>query len=240
MSCRRARLWGMIGYVAAQPTTLTRRRTAAWQAPGAQGCQNRSTSAGWGRRRYGLAESTTMVGSCQEPGAQHRPPSGVAAGSQQEAELGKPILFLVNDQGRVLDALAHDLARRFGADYEIVTEGSPAAALATLAELATGSEEVALLIGAQQMQEMPGVDLLVRGHELHPTAKRVLLVGRRKWAAANPAVRAMTLGQIDTYLFEPWLPVERWLYLPVSQVLADWVPARGPAFEGIRIVGPRL
>jgi thioredoxin reductase (NADPH) len=50
----------------------------------------------------------------------------------------------------------------------------------------------------------------------------------------------MTLGQIDTYLFEPWLPVGRFLYLPVSQVLADWVPARGPSFEGIRIVGPRL
>jgi hypothetical protein len=27
----------------------------------------------------------------------------------------------------------------------------------------------------------------------------------------------MFLGQIDTYLFEPWLPVERWLYLPISQ-----------------------
>jgi thioredoxin reductase (NADPH) len=52
-------------------------------------------------------------------------------------------------------------------------------------------------------------------------------------------VRAMTLGQLDTYLFEPWLPVARFLDLPISQVLADWVPARGPSFEGIRIVGPR-
>ncbi|MGH9005872.1 MAG: NAD(P)/FAD-dependent oxidoreductase, partial [Acidimicrobiia bacterium] len=39
--------------------------------------------------------------------------------------------------------------------------------------------------------------------------------------------------------FEPWLPVARFLYLPVSQVLADWTPTRGPSFEGIRIVGPR-
>jgi thioredoxin reductase (NADPH) len=153
--------------------------------------------------------------------------------------MGQPILFLVNDQGRVLDALTGDLARRFGVDYRILSEQLPSAALATLAELAAESEEVALLIAAQPMREMPGVDFLVRAHELHPTAKRVLLVGRRQWTATNPAVRAMTLGQIDTYLFEPWLPIERWLYLPVSQVLADWVPSQAPSFEGVRIVGPR-
>jgi hypothetical protein len=66
---------------------------------------------------------------------------------------------------------------------------------------------------------------LVRAHQLHPTAKRVLLVGRPGLGSTNPAGRAIFLGQIDTYLFEPWLPVERWLYLPISQVLADWAPS---------------
>jgi thioredoxin reductase (NADPH) len=89
------------------------------------------------------------------------------------------------------------------------------------------------------MAELPGVLLLLKAHELHPSAKRVLLVGRRDWTPENPAVPAMTLGQIDTYLFEPWLPVGRFLDLPISQVLADWVPSRGRSFEGIRIVGPR-
>src|SRR4030095_16990306 len=67
----------------------------------------------------------------------------------------------------------------------------------------------------------------------------VLRVGRLACPPATPSVPACTLGQIDTYLFEPWLPVDRFLYLPISQVLADWVPTRGPAFEGIRIVGAR-
>ena len=84
------------------------------------------------------------------------------------------------------------------------------------------------MVAGQQMAELPGVLLLLRAHELHPGAKRVLLVGRREWTPANPAVRAMTLGQIDTYLFEPWLPVGRFLYLPISQVLADWAPTQGP------------
>jgi thioredoxin reductase (NADPH) len=154
--------------------------------------------------------------------------------------MGHPILFLVDDRPRVLEALAGDLERRFGADHRIHTEHAPEAALAALEGLVGQGEEVALVVAGQHMSELPGVQFLCRAHELHPTAKRVLLVGRRAWTPANPAVRAMTLGQIDTYLFEPWLPVERFLYLPISQVLADWAPSHGPSFEGIRIVGPRL
>jgi thioredoxin reductase (NADPH) len=150
-----------------------------------------------------------------------------------------PILFLVDDRPRVLEALAGDLEPRFGADHQILTEQRPKAALETLEELAGRGEEVALIVAGQHMDELPGVAVLLRAHELHPSAKRVLLVGRRAWTPTNPAVRAMTLGQIDTYLFEPWLPVARFLDLPISQVLADWVPSRGPSFEGIRIVGPR-
>ena len=150
-----------------------------------------------------------------------------------------PILFLVDDRPKVLAALAGDLERRFGTDHRVLTGTSPGAALEALAGLARDGQEVALVVAGQRMAELPGVALLLKARDLHPSAKRVLLVGRREWTPANPAVRAMTLGQIDTYLFEPWLPVARFLDLPISQVLADWVPSQGPSFEGIRIVGPR-
>jgi thioredoxin reductase (NADPH) len=153
--------------------------------------------------------------------------------------MSQPILFLVDDRPKVVEALAADLERRFGRDHRILSETSPGAALAALEGLAERGEEVAVVVAGQQMAELPGVLVLLRAHELHPGAKRVLLVGRREWTPDNPAVRAMTLGQIDTYLFEPWLPVGRFLDLPISQVLADWVPSHGPSFEGIRIVGPR-
>jgi thioredoxin reductase (NADPH) len=153
--------------------------------------------------------------------------------------MSQPILFLVDDRPEVLEALAADLSRRFGTDHRVLAETSPTAALETLLRLAEEAQEVAVVVAGQRMAELAGVPFLLRAHELHPSAKRVLLVGRREWTPTNPAVRAMTLGQIDTYLFEPWLPVARFLDLPISQVLADWVPARGPSFEGIRIVGPR-
>jgi hypothetical protein len=49
----------------------------------------------------------------------------------------------------------------------------------------------------------------------------------------------MTLGQIDGYLFKPWRPLERWLYLPVSELLADWEQGQPPTVEPVRIVGRR-
>jgi hypothetical protein len=37
-------------------------------------------------------------------------------------------------------------------------------------------------------------------------AKRILRLDRGEYTAANPAVRAMMLGQIDYHLLTPWLP----------------------------------
>jgi thioredoxin reductase (NADPH) len=87
------------------------------------------------------------------------------------------------------------------------------------------------------MAEMSGVEFLVAAHELHPAARRVLLVARGDYRAAHPAVRAMTVGQIDYHLFTPWQPAERWLYPQVSDFLADWSKTREPSFAAIRIVG---
>ncbi len=153
--------------------------------------------------------------------------------------MGRPIFFLVNDQEQALRELAGVLDRRFGADYQILSERSPDTALTALAQLAASSETVALLIGAPRMADKDGVEFLVRAHELHPGAKRVLLIGRGEWASASahPAVRAMILGQIDSYLFDPVGEVERWLYLPVSELLAEWASSQPPGFEAVRIVG---
>jgi thioredoxin reductase (NADPH) len=99
--------------------------------------------------------------------------------------MSHPILFLVDDRPKVAAALAGDLERRFGRDHRVLTETSPAAPLEALTELAARDEEVALVVVGQKMAELPGVVLLLRAHELHPSAKRVLLAGRRDWTPTN-------------------------------------------------------
>jgi thioredoxin reductase (NADPH) len=166
-------------------------------------------------------------------------PAALGPGGRKGGDVGRPIFFLVNDRERALRELAGVLDRRFGADYQILSEQSPDEALIALDRLAATSQRVALLIGAPRMAGRDGVEFLVRAHQLHPGAKRVLLIGRGEWAAASahPAVRAMLLGQIDSYLFDPVGEVERWLYLPVCELLAEWAGSQPPRFEAVRIVG---
>jgi thioredoxin reductase (NADPH) len=149
----------------------------------------------------------------------------------------KPIILLMNAEVRELEALVDDLRGRFGTDYDVVGERSSTAALETINQLAGQPEELALIVTATT--EANGVELLSRAHELHPAAKRVLLIGRGTWASGEAIAHAMTLGQIDGYLFNPWKPRERWLYLPVTELLADWEKARTPTFEPVRVVGQR-
>jgi thioredoxin reductase (NADPH) len=151
----------------------------------------------------------------------------------------RPVILVVADDGRLVDALADDLGRRFGEDYRIAAERSSAAALATLERLAGREEPVALVIAARRMEGQDGLALLLRAHELHPSAKRVLLEHRGEWTSGEPVVRAMTLGQLDYVLFRPWLPIEQCLYLPVSEFLAAWEKSRGDGTEAIQIVGRR-
>jgi thioredoxin reductase (NADPH) len=149
----------------------------------------------------------------------------------------EPVFLLAIDEEPVREALAADLLRRFAGDYRVLSEPSAPAALRTLADLAAASEEVALVIAAERLAGTSGVDLLVSAAGLHPQARRMLLIDRGVFGSDHPAVRAMTLGQIDYYLFKPWFPLERWLYLPVTEMLAGWIASRAPAVEALSIVG---
>ena len=149
----------------------------------------------------------------------------------------RPIFLLVAEDAPCLEALSRDLNRRYEADYRVVSVASADTALAMLADLADSGAEVALLIADERLAEMPAVDFLVRANELHPGAKRVLLIQRGDWSAAHPAVCAMALGRIDYHLYAPWYP-ERILYPAVSEFLAAWDKSREPSFAVFRIAGP--
>jgi thioredoxin reductase (NADPH) len=154
--------------------------------------------------------------------------------------MARAVLFLVHEARPVLAALARDLERRFGADYRVLGQTSPAAALKALGGLAGTPEEVALLVAARRMAEMDGVDFLVQAHGLHPNARRILLEDRGGWTSGEPIVRALMLGQIDAVLYRPWIPLEQYLYPTVSELLAVWDKSRGAPVAAARIVGPRF
>jgi thioredoxin reductase (NADPH) len=150
----------------------------------------------------------------------------------------QPVVLVVDDDGDVLAALQAALVKRYGADYQILAERSPAAALQVLERLRRQELAVAVIIADQWMPHMTGLDLLARARELHPSARRLLLIGVWDRSANPPMSQAMTLGRLDGWVLKPWEPAEEYLYLPVSEQLTDWIRATGqPGFVAIQIVG---
>ena len=149
--------------------------------------------------------------------------------------MSHPVLFVIDDEPRVMDALRDDLSRRFIEDFRVIGQTSAEAGLAVLRELADKHERVALLIVDHDMSQMPGVDFLGRAHEMHPLARRVLLV-ERDYSARSPVVQAMTLGEADYHLTKPWM-VEQDLYRAISEFLADWSKDQQAGFDLFRVVG---
>jgi thioredoxin reductase (NADPH) len=149
--------------------------------------------------------------------------------------MSQPVLFVIDDDAGTARALREDLARRFGEDFRVIGETSAPAGLSVLRGLAELHEPVALLIVDDNLSGMPGVDFLARAHELHPLAKRVLLV-ERDYSARSPIVQAMTLGQADYHISKPWM-AEQVLYREVSGFLAEWAKDQQAGFELFRVIG---
>src|SRR5919109_1094719 len=129
-------------------------------------------------------------------------PNGDAGSSGEGAE--RPVLLIAHDRESVLRALEADVRGRFGGDYRVMGRPSAEAALQTLADLSSRGEEVALVVARENLAGPGGVEFMLAAHELHPGARRALLIGRGGYSSEHPAVNAMRLGQIDYYLYDPW------------------------------------
>jgi thioredoxin reductase (NADPH) len=140
-----------------------------------------------------------------------------------------PVLFVVDHDPNSLDVLLSDLSRRFGNYFTVRGETSRETALAALQAMAAANEPVALLL-----VDDAAPDVLARAHELHPGAKRVLLVDR-DYSSTSPAVQAMTLGRADFHIVRPWADDEM-MYRAMSEYLSSWTGEQEPKFEEFRIV----
>src|SRR2546427_9828101 len=104
----------------------------------------------------------------------------------------EPILFVVDDDAATLDTLAAVLERRFGADYRILTDVSPASALARIEQACRSGEKVALVVTGVWAAGSSGPEWLVPVREPFPGARRGVR-GGFVGSPADPAVRRAPL-----------------------------------------------
>jgi thioredoxin reductase (NADPH) len=148
----------------------------------------------------------------------------------------KPVLLTVDDDPEVLRAIERDLRGRYADRYRVMRANSGSAALATLRELKTRNNPVALLLADQRMPQMDGVGFLSEAIEMHPLAKRALLTA---YADTSAAIDAINEARVHYYFMKPWDPPEEKLYPALDDLLHDWSSTFRPPYEGIRVLGTR-
>lgn len=146
----------------------------------------------------------------------------------------KPIIFSIDDDQQVLNAIARDLKAKYNSTYKIISTTSAKEALERVTELKNEARPIAMFICDQRMPEMEGVEFLEQAIKIYPEAKRVLLTA---YSDTEAAISAINKVQLDYYLMKPWDPADEKLYPVIDDLLTDWQSNYMPDFKGIRVIG---
>ena len=118
----------------------------------------------------------------------------------------RPVIVAVDPDGDAIRRIADEL-RRYDRDYRIVCERSVEEALGELEAMRRAGDRVAVVLAARGEERLRGEELLERVNDLHPHAKRGLLIefgalGGRGDGRRDPAGDGR--GHIDYYVLKPW------------------------------------
>jgi thioredoxin reductase (NADPH) len=153
--------------------------------------------------------------------------------------MNKPILMVVDKDERSLQFVGQELRKRYSADYEVVCDPSIGATLSMLQTLKDEDRQVALIFSNLSLTEMTGIEFLNRAHELHPNAKRILLVRWRDREVSETILQAMTFGWIDGHLWKPTGPFDERFHSYVTELLESWRHLNLPRPASVKVIGER-
>jgi thioredoxin reductase (NADPH) len=149
-----------------------------------------------------------------------------------------PLILAVDEDPKALGRITNEL-QRYARDYKVICGPSTQAALAQLETLAEHGSAVAIVLAARGSGEPKGEKLLERVHELHPHAKRALLIPWGGWTDEETAAAirdAMTRGYIDYYAVKPFSSPDEIFHRLISEFLQEWRRQNAPGERELTVV----
>ena len=149
-----------------------------------------------------------------------------------------PLILAVDEDAEALERITGEL-QRYERDYRVICGPSTEAALAQLEALHEHGEAVAIVLAARGTGALKGEELLVRVHDLHPHAKRALLIPWGGWAdeeTASAIRNAMALGHIDYYALKPFSAPDELFHRLISEFLEEWRRQNAPGRRELTVV----
>ena len=149
-----------------------------------------------------------------------------------------PLILAVDEDSEALERITTEL-QRYARDYKVICGPSTEAALAQLEKLQETGDAVAIVLAARGSVSLKGEQLLERVHDLHPHAKRALLIPWGGWAddeTAEAIRNAMALGYIDYYAIKPFSTPDEIFHRLVSEFLQEWRRHNAPGRRELTVV----
>ena len=151
-----------------------------------------------------------------------------------------PVVVAIEEGPHALKVVETQLTQRYAHDYRVMCVGDPGVALRKLTELAQAREDVALVLAGMPRPAMAPGGLLERVRELHPHAKRALLVPPDLWAdkpGADTVRASIASGGADYYVVRPAASPDEVFHEAVSSFLLEWATERRTVPHTVQIVG---
>ena len=153
--------------------------------------------------------------------------------------MANPVILAVDADPAGLAGLERELLDRYARHYEVVCTASAAEARDRLAQLRENGNEVAVVLAGQELDDTSGGELLAEVRQLHPHAKRALLVGWGEWGfreTGDAILEAIEHGKIDHYVVRPVAPPDELFHHSISTFLFEWAEERRTAPYAIQVV----
>jgi thioredoxin reductase (NADPH) len=149
-----------------------------------------------------------------------------------------PVILLA-DGSPTRGHIESELRKRYGTDYQVIVTGSVDEALEVLGQLRGGQRQVSLVLADQWLPGATGTDLLARVRQLHPAARRALLISWGDQPSFEAVVEATVLGDLDAYVVKPGTPPDERFHQAITEQLGEWGRTNLSALEVVRVVGEK-
>jgi thioredoxin reductase (NADPH) len=153
-----------------------------------------------------------------------------------------PALIAVEDNPDARRRIRAELSRRYAADYRITCADSSETAIDVLRRIRDAGNDVALVLADHSLGDTTGSDLLAQVRDLHPHAKRALLIDWGAWAhrpTTEAILEAMALGRIDYYVLRPSRAGDEYFHRTITEFLHEWARDHSGAHQLVVFADPQ-
>ena len=154
--------------------------------------------------------------------------------------MSDPVILAVDADPAGLAGIERELLDRYARHYDVVCTASAAEARDRLTQFRESGNDVAVVLAGKEVDDPSCSELLAEVRQLHPHAKRALLVGWGEWGfreTGDAILEAIEHGKIDHYVVRPVAPPDELFHHSISTFLLEWAEERRTAPYAIQVVG---